>query len=193
MEPKIEFPVGLGLSSWSDEQRALNLQETLAKNPDPSAVWVFGYGSLIWDPRFEPAETRAATLQGHRRSFCFFTTRGRGSPERPGLGLAIVPGGGPVEGLAYKLDPAAYDDVLDALWRREMSNGVYNAEWRRMETLQGDVHAIVYVANDRHANYCGDLPLEEQARIMAGAKGPRGTRRGRAPRASAAPRAAGRS
>ena len=89
MEPTIEFPVGLGLSSWSDEQRALNLQETLAKSPDPSAVWVFGYGSLIWDPRFEPAETRAAKLQGHRRSFCFFTTRGRGSPERPGLGLAI--------------------------------------------------------------------------------------------------------
>ncbi|MEC7303930.1 MAG: gamma-glutamylcyclotransferase, partial [Pseudomonadota bacterium] len=50
----------------------------------------------------------------------------------------------------------------------------YHAEWRRMETLKGDVHAIVYVANDTHSNYCGDLPLEEQARIMAGAKGPRG-------------------
>ena len=130
MEPTIEFPAGLGLSSWSDEQRHENLQETLAKNPDPGAIWVFGYGSLIWDPRFEPAETRAATLQGHRRSFCFFTTRGRGSPERPGLGLAIVPGGGPVQGLAYKINPNAYDEVLDALWRREMSNGVYHAEWR---------------------------------------------------------------
>ena len=174
MEPTIEFPAGLGLSSWSDEQRHENLQETLAKNPDPGAIWVFGYGSLIWDPRFKPAETRAATLQGHRRSFCFFTTRGRGSPERPGLGLAIVPGGGPVQGLAYKINPNAYDEVLDVLWRREMSNGVYHAEWRRMETLQGDVHAIVYVANDTHSNYCGDLPLEEQARILAGAKGPRG-------------------
>ena len=63
--------------------------------------------------------------------------------------------------MAYKINPNAYDEVLDALWRREMSNGVYHAEWRRMETLQGDVHAIVYVANDTHSNYCGDLPLEE--------------------------------
>ena len=72
MEPTIEFPAGLGLSSWSDEQRHENLQETLAKNPDPGAIWVFGYGSLIWDPRFEPAETRAATLRGTSPIFLLF-------------------------------------------------------------------------------------------------------------------------
>lgn len=174
MEPTIELPTELRRTDWSDDRRHAHLQETLAQNPDPEAIWVFGYGSLIWDPRFEPLETRPATLHGHRRSFCFWTTRGRGTPERPGLGLAIVPGGGPVQGLAYKLPSDSLDEVLDALWRREMSNGVYHAEWKPMETLEGDVQAIVYVANDTHPNYCGDLPLEEQARIMAGAKGPRG-------------------
>ena len=72
--------------------------ETLAENPIP-VIWVFGYGSLIWDPRFEPAETRAATLRGCRRSFCFDPRPS--SPERPGLGLAID-AVGPVQGLAYE-------------------------------------------------------------------------------------------
>lgn len=159
---------------WSDDRRRAHLEETIARAPDPDAIWVFGYGSLIWDPRFDPVETRAATLEAHRRSFCFWTTMGRGTPEQPGLGLAIVPGGGPVQGLAYRLDPASLDEVLEALWLREMRAGVYHAEWKRMETPDGDVHAIVYVANDDHPNYAGDLLLEDQARIMAKAKGENG-------------------
>lgn len=174
MEPSIEIPVGLRSIPWSDERRRDHLQETIARAPNPDEIWVFGYGSLIWDPRFEPIETRTAVLDDHRRSFCFWTTMGRGTPEQPGLGLAIVPGDGPVAGLAYRLDPASLDEVLEALWLREMRAGVYHAEWKRMETPDGDVHAIVYVANDEHPNYVGDLALEDQARIMAKAKGERG-------------------
>ena len=174
MEPSIEIPVGLRSIPWSDDCRRAHLEETIARAPDPDAIWVFGYGSLIWDPRFVPLETRDATLEAHRRSFCFWTTMGRGTPEQPGLGLAIVPGGGPVQGLAYRLDPASIDDVLEALWLREMRAGVYHAEWKRMETPDGDVHAIVYVANDDHPNYVGDIALEDQARIMAKAKGENG-------------------
>jgi cation transport protein ChaC len=174
MEPSIEIPVGLRSIPWSDDCRRAHLEETIARAPDPDAIWVFGYGSLIWDPRFVPLETRDATLEAHRRSFCFWTTMGRGTPGQPGLGLAIVPGGGPVQGLAYRLDPASLDDVLEALWLREMRAGVYHAEWKRMETPDGDVHAIVYVANDDHPNYVGDIALEDQARIMAKAKGENG-------------------
>jgi cation transport protein ChaC len=174
MKPSVDIPAGLRPTPWSDERRRAHLAKTLAKAPDPEAIWVFGYGSLIWDPRFEPLETRPATLKDHSRSFCFWTTMGRGTPERPGLGLAIVPGGGPVQGLAYRLDPAPLDEVLEALWLREMWAGVYHAEWMRMETPGGDVHAIVYVANDEHPNYVGELSLEDKARIMAVAKGERG-------------------
>lgn len=99
---------------------------------------------------------------------------GRGTPERPGLGLAIVPGGGPVHGVAYRLNPESLDEVLEALWLREMRAGVYHAEWKQMKTSDGDVHAIVYVANESHPNYAGDLSLEDRARIMASAKGERG-------------------
>ena len=174
MEPIIEIPDDLRFVPWSDERRRIHLEETLAKAPDPDAIWVFGYGSLIWDPRFEPHEARIATLDAHRRSFCFWTTIGRGTPEQPGLGLGVVPAEEPVDGLAYRLYPNGLDDVLEALWLREMRAGVYHAEWKRMRTSEGDVHGIVYVANDEHPNFAGDLPLEEQARIMANAKGPRG-------------------
>ena len=174
MNSKIDIPVSLKAVDWSDERRRTNLQETLDNNPHPKEIWVFGYGSLIWDPRFLPLETRPARLIGHRRSFCFWTTRGRGTPERPGLGLAIEPDGELVQGLAYKLNPVSIDEVLEALWLREMGTGVYHAEWLNLETTSEDVTAIVFVANHDHPNYCGDLPLEEQARIISGAKGPRG-------------------
>ena len=117
---------------------------------------------------------RIATLDAHRRSFCFWTTIGRGTPEQPGLGLGVVPSEELVDGLAYRLDPDGMDEVLEALWLREMRAGVYHAEWKRMRTSNGDVHGIVYVANEDHPNFAGDLPLEEQARVMAKAKGPRG-------------------
>lgn len=31
--------------------------------------WVFGYGSLIWNPGFDPAEAVHARLAGYARSF----------------------------------------------------------------------------------------------------------------------------
>jgi cation transport regulator ChaC len=33
-----------------------------------SELWVFGYGSLMWNPGFEFAEQAAAALAGARRS-----------------------------------------------------------------------------------------------------------------------------
>ena len=175
MKLSLDMPTGLFFEPWPDEQRRAHLRETLAAAPDPDAIWVFGYGSLIWDPRFEPAETRRAVLAGHRRSFCFWVTLGRGSPERPGLGLAVVPCDGSVTGVAFRIPrDETFEDVLEALWTREMLGGVYHARWLPLATEEGDVQAIVYVANDGHRNYCGDLSLDDRAWIMAGAEGPRG-------------------
>lgn len=175
MKPPIDIPTGLVFEPWPEEKRRAHLRDTLAAAPDPDAIWVFGYGSLIWDPRFTPAESRRAMLPRHRRSFCFWITRGRGTPERPGLGLAVVPCEGSVTGIAFRIPrDETFDDVLEALWEREMLGGVYHAHWLRLSTGQGDVPAIVYVANDQHRNYCGDLSQDDCARIIAGAKGPRG-------------------
>ncbi|MDA0785126.1 MAG: gamma-glutamylcyclotransferase [Proteobacteria bacterium] len=159
---------------WSDETRAANLRDTLAASPDPAALWVFAAGSLIWDPRFDPAETRTATLSDHRRAFSFWTIRARGSFERPGLGLALEPGG-TCAGLVFRVPEAGREDILDALWRREMSGGVYVPTWTEAETDAGTVWALGFVANREHQNYAGQLPVEMSARIIATALGTRGT------------------
>ncbi|MBT5110678.1 MAG: gamma-glutamylcyclotransferase [Rhodospirillaceae bacterium] len=175
----VAFPTHLKPVSFPDDVRRANMAETLARNPNGGPndgdIWIFGYGSLMWDPRFEPAETRVATLDGHRRSFCFWTTRGRGTPERPGLGLGIVPGGGPIQGLAFRLaNDHTRDAVLEALWVREMSSGVYHAPWLELDTEQGSIHGVVYVANEAHQNYAGDMSIEDRAWLMSGARGPNG-------------------
>jgi len=159
---------------WSDDTRAANLRDTLAAAPDPRTLWVFAAGSLIWDPRFDPDETRIATLADYRRAFSFWTIRARGSFERPGLGLALEPGG-TCEGVVFRVPEAGREDILDALWRREMSGGVYVPTWAPADTDAGKVWALGFVANRDHQNYAGQLPVEMSARIIATALGTRGT------------------
>lgn len=159
---------------WSDAARNANLHETIAASPDPESLWVFAAGSLIWDPRFEPDETRTATLSDYRRAFSFWTIRARGSFERPGLGLALEPGG-TCTGMVFRVPEAGRAEILDALWRREMSGGVYVPTWAKADTEAGDVWALGFVANRGHQNYAGQLPVETSARIIAAALGTRGT------------------
>lgn len=159
---------------WSDERRAENLRETLAAAPDTDQLWVFAAGSLIWDPRFEPSETRTATLRGYRRAFSFWTIRARGSFARPGLGLALEPGGECV-GVAFRVPEDGREEILDALWRREMSGGVYVPTWAETETEAGTIHSLGFAANPDHQNYAGVLPREMSARIIATGEGTRGT------------------
>jgi len=71
MEPTIDIPDNLRFVPWSDERRPVHLEETIAHAPDPDAIRVFGYDSLIWDPSFERVEARFQ-LDTHRRSFCFW-------------------------------------------------------------------------------------------------------------------------
>src|SRR5262245_24921428 len=53
----------------TDAERDASLRATLALRP-PGAVWLFGYGSLIWNPAFHFVERRTAHIKGWHRSFC---------------------------------------------------------------------------------------------------------------------------
>jgi cation transport protein ChaC len=163
------------LRLWSDEEKAANREALLVANPDPDgAVWVFGYGSLIWDPRFAFVERRKAVLPGHERRFAFWTMRSRGTPEAPGLGLALEARLGRCEAIAYRLDPASLDADLEALWHREMAAGVYVPVWHDVETANGPVPALCFVANPAHASYACDLPVSRAAAVIARAAGGNG-------------------
>ncbi|MBO9455495.1 gamma-glutamylcyclotransferase [Paracoccus sp. R12_1] len=138
--------------------------------------WVFGYGSLMWDPGFGPVETVKARLEGYSRSFCLRSTRYRGTEEAPGLvlGLDSEPGAS-CAGLALRIPEDRHAETLAYLRERELDTGAYD-EMVLPLTLQDGrrVQALAYVMKRDHWQYAGGLCVREQARIIAGAAGGRG-------------------
>lgn len=139
-------------------------------------MWVFGYGSLVWNPGFDTAERVIARLLGYRRSFCMRSIHHRGTPEAPGLVLALdAVAGGACEGVALRAEADRADEVLAYLRDRELISSAYLE--RRLEVALADgrrVEALTYVVDPEHEQYCGGLDLEEQAQIIARARGGRG-------------------
>ena len=139
------------------------------------ALWVFGYGSLLWNPGFAVAETRHARLHGFSRSFCMRSIHHRGTADAPGLVLALdAHPGADCEGLALRAEPGTEDATLAYLRERELVSAAY-LETRQTLALEGgdSVEAVAFVVDRAHPQYCL-LPLEEQARIIAAAHGGRG-------------------
>ncbi|CTQ48164.1 gamma-glutamylcyclotransferase [Jannaschia donghaensis] len=140
----------------------------------PDELWVFGYGSLIWNPGIDVAEQRLAALADFRRGFCMRSIHHRGSQEDPGLVLALEPhDGSSCTGLALRA--AEPETALRALRERELISSAY---FEQHVTLLGEdgeaVTALAYVIDRTHDQYCPELTLEEQAQIIARATGGRG-------------------
>ena len=138
--------------------------------------WVFGYGSLIWHPGFAFADKRLATLRGWRRAFCMTSIVYRGTPEAPGLVLALdADPEGHCLGVAYRVDGPEAAATLAYLRERELVSYAYDEVEVPVELEDGaTVAALAYVSNRAHAQYRGGLDLEAQAEVIARACGPRG-------------------
>jgi cation transport protein ChaC len=133
-------------------------------------VWLFGYGSLIWNPAIEFAEKRRATVRGLHRRFCLRTHLGRGTPERPGLVLGLDRGG-VCRGVAFRIPRDIAETELEIVWRREMVTYAYRPRWLKAETEDGTIDTIGFVINRRHERYCGQLPERETVESIATAGG----------------------
>jgi glutathione-specific gamma-glutamylcyclotransferase len=142
------------------------------------SLWVFGYGSLIWDPGFPVAEQRIGRLDGWHRSFCMRSIHHRGTVEAPGLVLALDRADGATcTGVAFRVATGAETATLAALRERELISSAYLETRLRVQTPQGSLEALAFVIDADHAQYCGGLALDEQARIIASASGGRGPNR----------------
>jgi len=161
-----------------DAQREDTRRAVLANHGQPQDLWVFGYGSLMWDPGFHFTEVRQADLAGYQRRFSYRITGGRGTPDRPALMLALEQHAGCCSGLVFRIPATAVDAESEILWRREMIRGGYCPALLPMATPQGPVTALVFAANTAHPEYAGELPLDETAAVIAGASGFIGTNRG---------------
>lgn len=142
-------------------------------------MWVFGYGSLLWDPGFAVAHSQAATLDGWHRSFCMRSIHHRGTETDPGLVLALdAASGACCRGLALAVADGHEDATLSCLRARELISSAYLERMLDLRLAGGArVTAVTYVIDPHHVQYCGRLPLEDQARIIARARGGRGTNR----------------
>ncbi len=139
-------------------------------------MWVFGYGSLVWNPGFNVAERVIATLPDYHRSFCMRSIHHRGSEEAPGLVLALdAMEGARCHGVALSVAQGEEAATLDYLRERELVSAAYLERMLEIELADGRVvEAVTYVIDPDHVQYCGGLDLEEQARIIAQAVGGRG-------------------
>ena len=142
-------------------------------------LWVFGYGSLLWNPGFSHVETVLATLDGYHRSFCMRSIHHRGTEADPGLVLALDAAAGALcRGMAFRVAPETHDETLAALRERELVSSAY-VEARLPVSLKDGrvIEAVTYVIAPGHVQYCGGLALAEQAEIIAHAVGGRGPNR----------------
>lgn len=137
-------------------------------------LWVFGYGSLIWDPGFPVAERRISRLDGWHRSFCMWSIHHRGTLENPGLVLALDRAeGASCTGVAFRVEPGREAATLFALRERELVSSAYLEMTLPVTTEAGVLDALAYVIDPDHVQYCR-LDPEAQARIIAQACGGRG-------------------
>lgn len=138
----------------------------------PGTIWVFAYGSLLWNPGFTFAERRTATLRGWHRAFCMKLSRFRGSPEQPGLMLALDHGGS-CKGEAYCIAEEGVATELEKLLRREVPFRRIASAWRWVEVdiAGARQRALTFYAGMRRDRFYVDLPIHAQAHMLARAAG----------------------
>jgi len=147
-----------------------------ALRTSPEPVWIFAYGSLMWNPEMPFVERQPALLRGYHRSFCLYSRDYRGTPERPGLVLGLDRGGS-CRGIAYRLPQEALASAIDRVWAREMAGQVYDMRPVRVLTAEGSVAAYAFIVRRDNQDYAGRLSVDEIVRIIGTAEGGRGTGR----------------
>jgi glutathione-specific gamma-glutamylcyclotransferase len=148
--------------------------DVVALRDSTEPVWIFAYGSLMWDPRFPRFESETALLRGYHRSFCLYSYDYRGTRTRPGLTLGLDHGGA-CRGIVLRLPPEALASAIDRLWAREMTAPrVYDMRRLPVRTASGTWKAFAFTVRRDHPDYAGRLSPEAAARIIVGAVGRRG-------------------
>ncbi|MGF1677294.1 MAG: gamma-glutamylcyclotransferase [Rivularia sp. (in: cyanobacteria)] len=165
---------GLGMQLLSESQLQESIRVTLKSHKADTDVWLFAYGSLIWNPVFKFTERRVGTVYGWHRRFCLRALVGRGTPENPGLVLGLDSGGS-CRGVVYRIPAAEIHSELLLLWRREMVIGSYIPRWVKVVSGTEEIMAIAFIINRHHPDYAGKMCFESTVNTIATAKGELGS------------------
>lgn len=136
----------------------------------PQDLWLFAYGSLIWRPEIEVAEQQLARVRGYHRALRMQSRLYRGTPEQPGLVLALLSGGS-CQGLLYRVAAAQAEAALRQLWAREMVTGVYEPRWLRCHGAHGEQRALAFTLSRRSSHLTGPLDEGQLLQVFRHAQG----------------------
>ena len=148
------------LSVWEIDA---SLEAALTQHDPAADLWLFGYNALMWNPIVDYDKAQTGLLKGWHREFCIRTIGGRAVATDPGLILALEPGG-ESDGRLFRIPAERVRNELRLLWQWEMSSGIFGAEWVQVETDEGPLRALTFVADPTHLAYIGKL---EDAEIVA--------------------------
>lgn len=139
------------------------------------AFWVFGYGSLMWNPGFAYQEAVPAQAAGYHRSLCIYSHHHRGTKQRPGLVMGLNPGGS-CRGLAFYVSGREAPRAYRYLQQREQIGQTYREKHIPLKLHDGrQVESLAFITDLNHAQFAGDRPAAALAEIVAAAKGSAGT------------------
>ena len=137
-------------------------------------LWIFGYGSLMWNPGFRFLHKHPARLFGFHRALCIHSTDHRGTREQPGLVMGLAPGGS-CHGVAFAVPRRRAVATLRALWQRELCDELYEPRLVDIRTDARRLCALAFVVARDHVRYAGRLAPQEIARRVAACRGVRGS------------------
>ncbi|MSP02163.1 MAG: gamma-glutamylcyclotransferase [Acetobacteraceae bacterium] len=163
-----QMPSGMPVRTDAEIKDCLEIM--LADHPTHEDVWLFGYGSLMWNPAMHFVEQRGGRVMGWHRSYCLWLEAGRGSPEKPGLMLALDRGGA-AAGALFRVPADQARAELLLPFRRELFTYDYEARWVSVAARAGPVRAVTFVVNRDGPRYERRLDLERVARHIATASG----------------------
>lgn len=145
------------------------------KKSSGDEFWVFGYGSLIWNPGFAFVEKVQAKIFGYHRCLCVASTTYRGTAENPGLVLGLDRGGS-TTGMAFRVAKEHVNDVLAYLEDREQITKIYCPHFAKAHLIDGrTVRAYTFIARHDHEQYAGPMSMEKCAKMVAAGVGEKGS------------------
>lgn len=165
---------GLEIHIATEAELQASIENTLQRWTPNSDIWLFAYGSLIWNPIIQFADRRVGKIYGWHRQFCLWTPLGRGTLDNPGLVLGLDRGGC-CQGIVYRIASANIPTELLLLWRREMVVGAYTPRWVKVFDGTQTIEAITFTINRHHFAYAKKLPLPLIAHQLSTAHGALGS------------------
>jgi glutathione-specific gamma-glutamylcyclotransferase len=151
--------------------RDIQLQKQAHAPEKLGDIWVFGYGSLMWNPGFPAVEHHPAIAHGVHRRLCVYSTLYRGTPEKPGLVVGLLRGGC-CHGVAFRVVAEHVKTTREYLTAREQVSKIYHEVFRPVRLRDGrTVQALCYVVDRSHKQYAGKLSPEQQLNLVKDSSG----------------------